>query len=504
MAFVSVCSCSSVGAWSGSNGAKSRVALSCRSDKWNNSGRPAAQVCVKYARGSGVLRSVRGNSLLHMALSEKELLKPKSSSNASKPSSPSSPSASDRVDAPTEHAQDVSVSSDAEILTALSTSVAKAGSVKASKRKGTWGWWWPRLCALAVAACWGTNFGVVKIVQDAMANDMELAAALRFTVAALATSFAISPGMPLSCVVGGVLVGFADFFGYMCQSYSLLHVDAGKTAFLCSLTVMVVPFLSSLTYFASKHLGNEKPGERAALADGEDLPQQPWLAAFLAVIGIFIMELAGEGASFSLPDFVALGQAFGFGAGFVINQHFVRKAPQHVLGLTAIQLVVIAVCSIVWSLVDNSGGNIGQSWHVLVEAFTGIVQPPWDFRVIGGVLYAGLISTAATIWLANAVLKDISAGDLSVILCTEPIFAAAFASLTLGESLGPNTWLGGGLIVAACLFAEFEFGKKEETAPVSTQVPEQAGGAVAASLASTRADESLADVDHANDDSLAP
>lgn len=64
-------------------------------------------------------------------------------------------------------------------------------------------------------------------------------------------------------------------------------------------------------------------------------------------------------------------------------------------------------------------------------------------------LYTGLWGTAATIWLQVTIFKRLPAVDASVILSTEPLWAAGFAALMLGDVVGPNTVVGGALIVAA-------------------------------------------------------
>jgi drug/metabolite transporter (DMT)-like permease len=43
---------------------------------------------------------------------------------------------------------------------------------------------------------------------------------------------------------------------------------------------------------------------------------------------------------------------------------------------------------------------------------------------------------------------------MSVIFATEPLWATAFASVLLGEKLGPQAAVGAGFIVAACLTAQ--------------------------------------------------
>jgi drug/metabolite transporter (DMT)-like permease len=74
------------------------------------------------------------------------------------------------------------------------------------------------------------------------------------------------------------------------------------------------------------------------------------------------------------------------------------------------------------------------------------------------VLWTGLISTSLNFFLEIFALGQVPPGEASVILATEPLWAAAFASLILGETLGWNDYAGGFLIVAACLVSARQAG----------------------------------------------
>ena len=48
-------------------------------------------------------------------------------------------------------------------------------------------------------------------------------------------------------------------------------------------------------------------------------------------------------------------------------------------------------------------------------------------------------------------LGKVASAEASVILATEPLWAALFAALWLAENFGVNDYVGGALIVGACL-----------------------------------------------------
>jgi multidrug transporter EmrE-like cation transporter len=71
----------------------------------------------------------------------------------------------------------------------------------------------------------------------------------------------------------------------------------------------------------------------------------------------------------------------------------------------------------------------------------------------GNVLYLVLFCTLFAFFAMNYALRHSSATRVALLTGSEPVFGAAFAVLWLGESLPPASWLGGGLMVAASLWA---------------------------------------------------
>jgi drug/metabolite transporter (DMT)-like permease len=71
--------------------------------------------------------------------------------------------------------------------------------------------------------------------------------------------------------------------------------------------------------------------------------------------------------------------------------------------------------------------------------------------LVAGVAYTGLISTALTVVLQTRALSKLPAADSSVIVATEPLWAAGFATLLLGEMLAPSSMFGGMMLLTGCL-----------------------------------------------------
>jgi len=63
--------------------------------------------------------------------------------------------------------------------------------------------------------------------------------------------------------------------------------------------------------------------------------------------------------------------------------------------------------------------------------------------------------------IESAAFKRVPATDASVILTTEPLFAAFIGAITLGETFGSSDYIGATLIIGACALAVLS-DKKED------------------------------------------
>jgi drug/metabolite transporter (DMT)-like permease len=64
---------------------------------------------------------------------------------------------------------------------------------------------------------------------------------------------------------------------------------------------------------------------------------------------------------------------------------------------------------------------------------------------------SGVLCTAITTLLWNWGLTQVPASQAGVLLNMEPLIGSLLGVLVLGETLGPDAWIGGGLILAAAI-----------------------------------------------------
>lgn len=153
-----------------------------------------------------------------------------------------------------------------------------------------------RATLLFVSALYGTNFGCVKILDEAL--EPSFAATLRFSLAAIVfLPYLISLGSAKKkLVLGGIEVGLYAGVGYWAQASALLTTKASTAAFVCSLAVLVVPVLDMMS--------GKRSSSRAWY--------MTFIPALLATAGVACLELGGSEAP-GVGDLFAFLQPIFFG-----------------------------------------------------------------------------------------------------------------------------------------------------------------------------------------------
>jgi drug/metabolite transporter (DMT)-like permease len=280
------------------------------------------------------------------------------------------------------------------------------------------------------------------------------ASASRFFVAAVALSPFV-PRLDKELVPTALLAGSFTAMGYIAQSLALADTSPATVSFLGAATVIWCPLLEWLVHKQSM--------------TWKDRPQV-WIAGGLCLAGVGLLELFGGGSSVVeaaapggkewMGDGLALLQAVGFGTGIFMSEQMMKKQPKQAISITSVMVAVTAFWSLIWALSDGWIGT-APGWesmllpNILMGHTDGLNGASMDdpFLLGKAILWTGLISTSLNFFLEIFALGQVPPGEASVILATEPLWAAAFASVILGETMGWNDYTGGFLIVAACLIS---------------------------------------------------
>jgi len=304
----------------------------------------------------------------------------------------------------------------------------------------------PRILLAFASILYGTNFPLGAMMNDSLPPSAATSARM------LLASVALSPFLfklegelaPMAC-----LCGCFTALGYITQSLSLVDTSPATVAFLGAATVIVCPTLEVLINKKDMSLTTQP---------------QTWLAATLCILGVGILELydpTGATATsdifsqIGIGDGLAILQAVGFGTSFFLTERMMTKVPGQALPITAVQVSMTAFLCMIWSILDGWIGSEGaQSYGVPAMFF----EPTLRTAALA-VAWTGLMTTALNRFIETTALGKMKSAEASVILATEPLWASLFAALWLKEDFGANDYIGGALIVGACLATSL---KKED------------------------------------------
>jgi len=75
-----------------------------------------------------------------------------------------------------------------------------------------------------------------------------------------------------------------------------------------------------------------------------------------------------------------------------------------------------------------------------------------DMRIVASaVAWTGILSTSTNFFIEITALGRVPSAEASVILATEPLWASLFAALWFNEQFGTSDYIGGALMISACL-----------------------------------------------------
>jgi len=272
---------------------------------------------------------------------------------------------------------------------------------------------------LGVVVIWGSTFAIIKGILDQIMPFTFLAC--RFFLAAF-----------ILCVIfwkrlknidqiilrRGFLIGIFLFLGYTFQTVGLKYTTATKAGFITGLSVVLVPFIS---YFFIK----------------EKVYRNSVIGVIFAVIGLWFLNYNGS-FNFNFGDFLVLLCAMSF-AMHIISVGLYAKKMDYVL-LVIVQLATVFILSLLMAL-----------FFEIPE-----IHLSYPYNVWWGIVLTGIFATALAFYMQNRFQRYSTATKTAIIFSGEPIFAAIFAYLLLGEKVGLIAWIGGLLIIFGMIISQRE------------------------------------------------
>ena len=277
------------------------------------------------------------------------------------------------------------------------------------------------LALLAMTACWGSTFFLIKDLLDRVPVLDFLA--VRFAVASVAL-WALAPRalsrLTRASLRHAVVLGLVYGVAQILQTAGLAHTPASVSGFITGMYVVCTPLF-------------------AALLLRTRITAITWAAVALAMVGLGVLSLSGLS--------VGYGEAITFTSALLYALHIVGLGAwsdaRQAMGMTIVQLVVITVVCLVATAPD------------------GIVLPStgadWA-SVLYMAVFAGALALAGQTW-AQAHLAPTRT---AIIMSMEPVFAALFAVVLGGESPTSRMLVGGVMVLTAMLLVELAPRRKIE------------------------------------------
>jgi len=302
------------------------------------------------------------------------------------------------------------------------------------------------LCAL-----WASNFACAKVVLAQPGVDASLYAVARFSLAAIS----LLPGSIFACLKGNIswstargalICGSWVSFGYLGQLIGLLTTTPSRSCVICSLNCIFVALVAELM-----RVNSTKERGYATQFDVNKL-----VPAVIAVAGVAIIEIKGAAGDPTIGDLISFSQPIGFGMGYLLLENLMKKEPEAALPVSCIKLAVVAISALAFfelsphSAVDATDGIALSVEGLKLPDFAPILQSPVALATI---FYTGLITTSLALFVESVAFQRVPATDASIILTTEPLFAAAVSAFLVGETFGPSDLVGALFIVGACVYA---------------------------------------------------
>ena len=268
---------------------------------------------------------------------------------------------------------------------------------------------------LFVTTIWGLTFVLVKeALNDAPPFSF---ATLRFGLATLLILLIVNKNIltiTKNEIIGGILCGFFLFLGYAFQNFGLMNTTATKSAFITSVSVLIVPLL-------------------LVAMDIQKVKMRIWLAVVLATFGLYLLILPGGGIN--IGDVITFGCAVSFALHIIAQDNYLKKEIR-LLPFFCIQLAFVTLISFI---------------HAQIFEPEAII---WSTRLTTAIIITGIFATLIALLTMIWAQKILNPAETAIIFAMEPVAAALFAIVFAGEILGLLGWIGGGMICLAVIYGK--------------------------------------------------
>lgn len=296
------------------------------------------------------------------------------------------------------------------------------------------------LPVLLVAVVWGSSYLAAKGVTTQ--GTVPAVLVLRFAVVVpvlVAAGWRRLRALSAVQLRGAGLLGLILAGIFLLETYGLVRTSATNAGLIISLTMVFTPLAESRVR-------------------GTGLPRSFLAAAGLSVLGVALLT---QGAGFSAPT-----------GGDLLMLAAAAARTVHVLAMSRMESVRGADSL---SLTTVQLGGAVVVFAALV-ALPGTGSPPWEAAAgFGagdwlGLLYLSAFCTLFAFFVQMWAVRRTSPSRVSLLLGTEPVWAAAVGIAVGGDRLGPLSLLGAALVLAGTAWGRSvaDRGRAAPAAPAAT------------------------------------
>jgi drug/metabolite transporter (DMT)-like permease len=284
-------------------------------------------------------------------------------------------------------------------------------------KKGWNSHWTADISLLLVALIWGSTYSIAKDVVATVPVFQFLFIRFALTVLLmLPFTFRLLHRADVSTWINGIIFGLFLLTIYTFETFGVVFTTASNAGFIISLCVVLVPIVDSIVY--------------------RKLPRISLLGAvFLSIVGTGLLTLK-ESYIYNPGDFLILGAAVFRAIQMTITKKLTESKETEPGALTTIQLLVVAV---------------GAGFISFVQEPVPVELTPKFWLVTG---YLAVFATIFAFYIQLIMIRRTSPSRVALLLSSEPLFAAMFSILLMGEHFSLSSMLGGVCIIIGMLWGK--------------------------------------------------
>lgn len=219
-------------------------------------------------------------------------------------------------------------------------------------------------------------------------------------------------------VIAATIAGTFLFIASALQQYGIsLSKSAGKAGFLTGLYTVLVPIFGVLIW-------RKKTGANT------------WIAAALAVVGLFLITGGNTFSSFEKGDFVVFIGAFFWAGHILVIDKTIGDLPP-----IKFSLIQFIVCGI---------------WHMSMALCFEDITLSGIMATTVPILYTGIMSTSVAYTCQVVGQRGADPNFAAIILSTECVFSAIGGAIILGEVMSVGGYIGCALIFGGILVSQMK------------------------------------------------